>query len=336
MPGPSDRFSQVRGLQSVACVVAMVFGAVLAVAGVVRSAGSGGAADVWMIAAGALMVFLAVMFLTLTPMLSKMEGTIARQLGELRELRELIAEQAPYLSTISENIRLSDAARALAHREQEIDALRAVIRQDIRDGKWEAALYLVDEIERRFGYKEEAEQLREEVDDARISAINAKLGEAIALVEAHFQAHQWDRAQREIDRLLHALPDNPRVLGLQSRMRELREEHKQELRLAWEDAVRRCDTDHAIDVLRALDQYLTADEVQELQDSARNVFKEKLLQLGVQFRFAVTEKRWQDSLSIGLELIRDFPNSRMANEVREVLDMLRERARMASETVAPA
>jgi hypothetical protein len=55
------------------------------------------------------------------------------------------------------------------------------------------------------------------------------------------------------------------------------------------------------------------------------VFKEKLLQLGVQFRFAVNEKRWQDALSVGLELVGSFPNARMANEVREALDVIRQR-----------
>ena len=104
---------------------------------------------------------------------------------------------------------------------------------------------------------------------------------------------------------------------------------------AWEEATQRSDTDHAIEILRELDQYLSPAEAHALQSSARHVFKEKLLQLGVQFRFAVNEKRWADALSTGLVLVRDFPNARMTNEVREALDTLRERARqqgmMASE-----
>jgi Mg/Co/Ni transporter MgtE len=108
------------------------------------------------------------------------------------------------------------------------------------------------------------------------------------------------------------------------------------LKLAWEEAVRRSDTDHAIDILRELDEYLSPAEAEALQASARDVFKEKLLQLGVQFRFAVTEKRWQDAVTIGLELVRDFPNARMAVEVREALDTLRERAALAGETPAAA
>ena len=114
-------------------------------------------------------------------------------------------------------------------------------------------------------------------------------------------------------------------------MKVLKEQHKKELKREWDEAVRRNDTDLAIDILKELDQYLSPAEAQELQDSARNVFKEKLLQLGVQFRFAVNEKRWTDALTIGLELIRDFPNARMANEVRDALDTLRERARAVAE-----
>jgi hypothetical protein len=120
-------------------------------------------------------------------------------------------------------------------------------------------------------------------------------------------------------------------------MNVLKEQHKQELKLAWDEAIRRNDTDQAIDILKGLDQYLSPAEAQELQDSARHVFKEKLLQLGVQFRFAVNEKRWSDALTVGLDIIRDYPNARMANEVRDVLDTLREKARAAAEAEpAPA
>jgi hypothetical protein len=70
--------------------------------------------------------------------------------------------------------------------------------------------------------------------------------------------------------------------------------------------------------------------VEAIQSTARTVFKEKLLQLGVQFRFAVQGKRWQDAVDIGLELIREFPNARMAHEVRERIETLRERARAAA------
>jgi len=287
-----------------------------------------------MIAAGGFILFVAVVVMTLTPLVLKMESTIARQLGELRDLNQVLARQVALLETIGENTRISEAAKALAHRDQELDALRSAIRNDIRNEQWELALNLVDEIDRRFGYKEEADRLREEVDDARNNAIQVKLQEAIEMIESHFQSHEWDRAQSEIDRLLHALPDHTRVLALQDRMVILKAQHKQDLKLAWDEAVRRSDTDLAIDILKELDQYLSPAETKAIRSSARDVFKEKLLQLGVQFRFAVTEKRWNDALTTGLELIREFPNARMANEVREALDTLRERARAIADAGA--
>lgn len=332
MPIPSERFAQLRWLQSVACISALVGGLILVALGLVGYGASPRAGSAWLVAAGVFVVFVAVITMTFVPLVLKIESHLARQHSELRDLNEAVAKHRALLESIAESTRISDAAKSLAHRNQELDALRAAIREEHRNERWEPALNLIDEMDRRFGYKEEAERFREELDGARADAISAKLREAAEMIESHFRSCDWARAQSEIDRLLHALPDNPKVLALQDRMKTVREEHKQELLAAWQEAVRRNDTDHAIDVLKELDQYLSSAEAQALQASARNVFKEKLLQLGVQFRFAVQEKRWQDSLDIGLELIREFPNARMAGEVREVLDTLREKARTAGET----
>ncbi|MGB2985608.1 MAG: hypothetical protein WBE26_06965 [Phycisphaerae bacterium] len=335
MPGVSGRFSQLRWLQNLVCVAALIGAVVLIGLGII---GYGSSLSVWMVAAGAFALLVVIMWMTSVPLILKMESTTARQLSELRDLNEAVLKQAAVLESIAENTRISDASKSLSHRDQELDAMRAAIRQDLRNEKWEAAFNLIDEMERRFGCNEEADQIREELDEAREEAIQTRLRKAIEMIEGHFQSHDWDRAQSEIDRLLHALPDETKVLALEDRMRMLKERHKEELKDAWGEAVRRNDTDLAIDILKELDQYLSPAEAQELQDSARHVFKEKLLQLGVQFRFAVTEKRWSDALTIGLEIIRDFPNARMANEVRDVLDTLREKARTvaeAEETPAP-
>ena len=331
MPPPPIRFSRLRWLHNLVCVIALVLACALVALGVIGYVTVG----IWMAAAGGFALFIVIMMMTVMPLLLKMESTLARHLSELRDLRETVAAYSAKLDSIAENTRISDAAKSLAHRDQEIDTLRNAIHEEIRYERWEAAFNLVDEIERRFAYKVEAAALRSELEEARGRAIQAKLGEAIKLIADHFEAHDWDRAQGEIERLLHALPDDERVLNLIEQMKTLKEQHKQDLKGAWDEAVRRSDVDAAIDVLKWLDQYLSREEAEELQSSARHVFKEKLLQLGVQFRFAVTEKRWRDALTTGMELVREFPNSRMATEVREALDTLRERARQATEG-APA
>ena len=332
MAEPLARFSRVRWLQNVACALAMLGALTLIVLGL---AGYGDSGSTWMIVAGGFLAFAAVIVLTFVPLLLKVESTVNRQLGEIRDLQSVLTAQLEALKAVEQNTRISDAAKSLARRDEELDALRETIRSNIRSERWDAALSLVDEMERRFGFNEEGARIREEIDDSREERIQARLTEAIEMIDSHFESHDWVRAQAEIDRLLTALPHDSRVQNLQDRMNALQEQHKQELKLAWDDAVRRTDTDLAIDVLRELDQYLSPAEAEELQKTARTVFKEKLLQLGIQFRFAVTEHRWQDALTIGLEIVRDFPNTRMATEVREALDMLRQRAHQAADN-APA
>lgn len=333
MTGPPLGFSQLRWLHNLACLIGIVGGCVAIGLGAI---GVGASPSAWLIVAGGFAVLIGVILMAMMPLFLRIEASLVRQLTELRELRNGVTANSAHLQLISANTGLSDAAKALTHREQEVQALRSAIREDISAQKWEAALKLIDEMEQRFGYKQEADAIREELDNARGDAIQAKLAEAIGVIEGHFKAHEWDRAQAVIDRLAHALPGNATVSSLHDRMKLAKEQHKQELKVAWDEASRRSDTDRAIDLLKELDQYLSPAEAHALQSSARHVFKEKLLQLGVQFRFAVTEKRWNDALTTGLELVRDFPNARMANEVREALDTLRERARQRAEEGEPA
>lgn len=327
MPTPSARSMQLRWLQFLVCVLALIGALVLIGLGITGHAVPAGSVNVWLIVAGGFVIFVDLLVMTSFPSATRTDLAIADQANGLRELRTALGALQRILESIEENTRLSDTAKSVAHREQELEALRTAIHDDYRAEAWEAALNLIDDMERRFGTREEAERLREELDVARSQAIESKLNDAIGNVETHFQVYAWEKAQQEIDRLILALPEHAKVVALQDRMATLKVTHKKELLGAWEEAVRRSDTDHAIDVLKELDQYLSRAEAQALQSSARNVFKEKLLQMGVQFRFAVTEKRWQDALSVGLDIVREFPNARMASEVRDALDTLRERAR---------
>ncbi|MBU0716758.1 MAG: hypothetical protein KJ749_00785 [Planctomycetes bacterium] len=323
MNSPPLRFLQVRWLHNLTCALGVLGGLVAIVIGVL---GGDISANAWLIVAGGFLLLFASGLITIVPLLLAIEAGLSRQVSELREVQDGLNRHSASLQAIAENTAISDATKAVAHREQELRALQNVIREEIRSQRWEAATNLVEEIEKRFGLKGQANDIRVELEQARGEAIRARLAEAIKGIEALFRAHEWDRAQAEIDRLRTALPGNATVASLAERMQAHREQHKQELKVAWEEAIRRSDTDQAIEILRELDQYLTPAEAHTLQSSARHVFKEKLLQLGVQFRFAVTEKRWADALMSGLQLVREFPNARMANEVRAALDTLRERA----------
>jgi len=64
------------------------------------------------------------------------------------------------------------------------------------------------------------------------------------------------------------------------------------------------------------------------------VVGKKRQNLGVRFKMAVQDRDWIDGVTVGEQIIREFPNSMMAKEVREMLDTLRERA--ASQRAAMA
>lgn len=275
---------------------------------------------------GAGLIVLSVNFFVLAMICLKVEGTTYRMYDTLLETRESVSRLHAPLQSIAEDVQISDAAKSITHREKERTALRAAIHEEIVRGDWEAAYVLIDQMEKRYGYAAEAARFREEVEQTRQHAIAMKIDEAIERIESHCDACDWARARREAERLLRLFPDNERVRALPDEIARRREKRKQALLEAWEDARARNDVDRGIEVLKELDQYLTPEEAVSLRDAARDVFKTKLLNLGVQFGLAVSEKRWRDALEIGLQITEEFPNSRMAAEVNSKLDALRQRA----------
>jgi hypothetical protein len=256
----------------------------------------------------------------------KAEANINRTHHHLLDMLDVLRRLEPLAKTISQNTEISDAARSITHREREGEVLRQAIREEMYAGHWETAFHLVDEMERRFGFKNEARELRDEMAQIREMTIEEKIGEALRHIEKLMEEYRWERARAESERLMKLFPRHERVTNLPAELNRRREARKQELIEQWKASVQREEIDRGIELLTELDQYLTREEAQSLQDSARHVFKARLLNLGVQFGLAVSEGRWRDALEVGLHVRQEFPNSRMAQEVEAKLDVLRIRA----------
>jgi hypothetical protein len=125
---------------------------------------------------------------------------------------------------------------------------------------------------------------------------------------------------------MQTFPDNEQVRNLPVEIETRRQNHKRQLMASWTDAVARHDVDGSIEILKQLDTYLTPSEAESMQETARSVFKEKLANLGKQFSQAVQDHRWVEAIRTGEQVMREFPNSRIAQEVRENMDSLRQRA----------
>jgi hypothetical protein len=244
----------------------------------------------------------------------------------MQPLIERIDQMSILINTISEQQLLSDRAKSIAYRVKDREAVRRAISEEMAKQDWEAALVLADEIERGFGYRGEAARVRAEIDQRRQENVRRQINDVMGTIDRHTRAEQWSAALREAERLMQMFPDNEQVRSLPVEIENRRQAHKRQLLSSWTDAVARHDVDGSIEILKQLDTYLTPSEAESMQETARSVFKEKLNNLGKQFGAAVQDRRWVEAIRIGETVIREFPNSRIAQEVRENMDSLRQRA----------
>jgi hypothetical protein len=233
------------------------------------------------------------------------------------------------LESIRDTSLLSDAAKQVVFRAKDLETLRQAIRDDINKGDFEAATMLINEMERRFGYATEADNLREEVTGKSRAIIDQRVADTVEHVELLLSRFEWNEATRESERLLRIFPNHPGAKRLPGRIQLARDDHKRDLLKAWKDAVARDDLDKSVELLRELDQYLSPSEAEAYKEGARDVFRKKLQQLGVQFALHVHDKSWTEALRIGKQITDEFPNTRMAAEVRERLPILQEKAGQA-------
>ncbi len=230
------------------------------------------------------------------------------------------------LQIISDRMLLSDTAKRIAYRQEDVNALREAIRDDITKKDFDAAMVLVQEMSQTFGYREEAEEFREQIMAARSSVIDARITVLLQRLDQIIAAHDFPQAMSDALKIKRIYPDNPRVAKIDEYVREAQETYKHQLERDFLAAAQKDDVDGAIELLKQLDAYLTEREAEPFREVARGVIGKKRDNLGVQFKMAVHDKEWLKAIRVGEQIIKDFPNTRMAEEVRERLDQLRERA----------
>ncbi len=248
--------------------------------------------------------------------------------------RKLISRQTEIeaiLTNVNENQLLSDAIKAIAFRRKDRSVLSDAIQQDMRAEQWESANWLIDQLESRFGGTLEAEKLRKEMADRKISTLQEKIDMIINQIESYWVINHYHEAQQMEDELLELYPDNDHVLAVKGQTESRLQAHKKELLERLNKASHSNDLDQSIEILKLLDNYISPTEAAALQETARGIYKERLHNMGVQFSLFVTEKSWDHALKLGLEIIHEYPNSRMAQEVRDKMDVLKKRASLSDE-----
>jgi hypothetical protein len=224
------------------------------------------------------------------------------------------------LNLISEQQLISDRAKVVAFREKDRDALRHAIHEEIGRKDWEAALALANDMESIFGYKEESARLRGEIEHKRDEIYRKQVADAVAGVDRFIRTEQWQEAHLEAKNVMAQFPNDAHVQNLPNEIENRRQAHKKQLRDSLQEATSRNDIDGSIEILKKLDTYLTPAEAEELQEVAHHVLKERLAALRTQFVLAAQDNNWAEAGRLADLINRDFSKTRLAHEVREVME----------------
>ena len=230
------------------------------------------------------------------------------------------------MHSVNERLLLSETAKRIAYRHEDIDLLRSTIKTDIEKKDFDAALVLVNEIGTTYGHKEEAEEYREQIIASRTAEMEQKVTKALTSLDELLDKHDFEQAAKAALKIQRLYSESPQARDVQRKVTHAREQYKHDLEREFLEAAKIDNVDRAIELLKELDKYLTEEEAEPFRETARGVIGKQRENLGVQFKIAVHDKEWLRAVSVGEQIIREFPNTRMADEVRSRLDLLRERA----------
>jgi hypothetical protein len=318
----SGKDSQVWQYKWHIAIILVIVGGALALSVFTRAFEATDSVRQSLLLAGALIFLIAL--LTVLARVSRIASTLNENSARLEEASKAMESIRDGLLQINHTSRISEAAKAIAFREDDKRSLREAVFERLKQNDFNGAYEIVDEIENHSSYRLLAEELRRQVDNYRNASQEERIDQAIAQVEKLFDACQWVKASLQIESLIRSNPTSDKFKALRQKLVERKEERKRILLAAWDDAVTRQETDRSLEILRELDMYLTPNEALALQEAAKDVFRTKLHNLGVQFALAVSDKHWSNALEIGQQIVRDFPNSRMSVEIREKLHVLRQ------------
>ncbi len=279
---------------------------------------------VWLLLAGA---FLLAIITTLSNII-KIFDALQDNSTKLEIMTETLKNIQSALTEINQSTHLSEAAKAIIMRDSDKQFLREAVLVKIQQEDLDTAYEIIDELANRTGYKELAEQLRAEMDKHRGGTDQERMKQAVAAVGKLIENHEWVKASAQIEKLTKTNPNSEEAKTLRIKLIDKKEERKKVLLNAWDDAVNRRATDRSLEILKELDLYLTPEEAVTLREAASDVFKDKLHNLGIQFSLAVSGEQWDKAIQVGQKIIHDFPNSRMSEEIREKMDVLKQKVEL--------
>ena len=229
-------------------------------------------------------------------------------------------------NVISEQQLLSDRGKAVAYRDKDREALHRAIREETAGQHYDAAMLLVSDMENAFGYKQEADQFRSEINQARDTAIRRVVADARLRIEHACTSEKWDDAMAEATRVSALYSTHELAAPLPAEVQSRKDQFKRKLLDSFRDAISRKDEEAAMQLLNQMDMYLTPDEVREIRETAKGVLKARIEGYRERYTACVREAKWREAIRIGEDIIAEFPTSKLAGEVSGMMENLVTRA----------
>ena len=240
--------------------------------------------------------------------------------------RDSVAAAVEQLRIVNDRLMISENAKQIIYRPKQRKALHQAIQEEIERGDFDAADALVGQLAKAHGDGAEAEQMRARVAAARSRCIDQHVTDAHAKLDVLLARQSWEASHSQVREFSHRFPDSPHAPQMTRRIDDAWHQHKRNLEHQFLEASARDEVERAMQLLRELDQYLDEGEAEPLRETARGVITKKRMNLGVQFKMAVHDKDWSAALRIGQEIVNSFPNTKMAQEVRSMKELLEARA----------
>ncbi|MEN8127092.1 MAG: hypothetical protein ABFR90_04715 [Planctomycetota bacterium] len=256
--------------------------------------------------------------------------TLKKNGEKLDNAVETVSRQNNLLLQVSQAARLSDTAKEIVFRDSEQLELGEAALTKLHQHDFEVAEAMIAAMAKHPKYAELANRLKRMSEKYHSATEDGRVNQIITHIENLFDQKLWMQATTQIENLIKMFPYSDKAKTMPMHLRERKDRQKRQLLAEWDTAVREKNTDRGLEILKELDLYLTPAEALALQESASTVFKTKLHNLGVEFSVAVTEQNWKKALETGRDIVQNFPNSRMAAEIRSKLDILLERAKKTS------
>lgn len=160
----------------------------------------------------------------------------------------------------------------------------------------------------------------------RSESYELRVSEAITELEPLLAEHRWEDAADQVALIQKTYPHSNQISGLENQVKIAWRKAKQTLQRQFREAANRDDPERAMDLLKELDKYLTATDASEFTEIAKSVIEKLKANLSLRFRMAVNKRDWTAATKVGEQIIRQFPNAQMAQELRMKIDLLRERS----------